>query len=106
MLDNMILRGTNRRKNRPKKLSDRVSANQTLAEECDKSKFSKYVESKNSCKEIVGPIKVDNNMVHDNADVCVNDYFTSVFTRDDITRIPACNLIHGGSPVCSSRCQG
>ena len=62
-----------------KKLSDEIKVNP--------KSFYSYVRSKSKTKDQVCPLKTENgNMVVKDEDVCevLNDYFSSVFTREDI----------------------
>ena len=71
-----------------------------LADNHDKSGFNSYVKSKQKQKESVGPLKVNGTTVRDDMEMCsvFNEYFCSVFTREDLNNIPECpNQNNGGS---------
>ena len=65
----------------------------------NKRPFQSYIKSKTKNKSKVGPLKVNGNLISDNQGMStvLNDYFSSVFTREDETNIPTAN-----KPECNS----
>ena len=72
-----------------------------LANKNDKRRFSSYVKSRTANKETVGPLKIDGIMVHDDSVICeeLNTFFSSVFTREDVSYMPNFENVHNGSTI-------
>jgi hypothetical protein len=65
-----------------------------LANDPDKNgkKFTKYIKSKSNCRSTIGPLKnINGQLVTEDNDMAnmLNMFFTSVFTREDTSNIPA-----------------
>ena len=65
-------------------LREKTKFERKVAKSYNKRAFSHYVKSKNKCKEGIGPLSENGNLVHDDGQMCtiLNNYFISVFTRD------------------------
>ena len=92
-LEKKVKKGTrNAKKNYERKLAKDSKSNPKL--------FYSYLKSKTSNRESVGPLKASNNhLVTDEKEMAemLNNFFGSVFTREDLTIIPPCeqsNITH------------
>ena len=65
-----------------------------IAESGNKRPFYAYLKNKTKSRSNVGPLKQNNVLITDDDQVAkmLNDYFCSVFTKEDETRIPNCNI--------------
>ena len=55
--------------------------------------FYKYINSKKSNRESIGPLKVNDTLVEDDQDIAdnLNNFFSSVFTSEDLSNLPTLN---------------
>ena len=72
-----------------------------LAESNDINGFSSYVKSKRKQRDPVGPLKVGGKTIKSDLEMSsiLNEYFTSVFTREDLTSVPECLPLNRGSYI-------
>jgi len=65
-----------------------------LAKKCKNGRqFNSYVKSKTKSRSGVGPLKVNDKLVSDDQEMteCLNNFFSSVFTVEDLSNIPTAN---------------
>ena len=65
-----------------------------LAKKCKNDRqFNSYVKSKTKSRSGVGPLKVNDKLVSDDQEMteCLNNFFSSVFTVEDLSNIPTAN---------------
>ena len=65
-----------------------------IAESGNKRPFYAYLKNKTKTRSNVGPLKLNNVLTSDDEQVAkiLNEYFCSVFTKEDETHIPNCNI--------------
>ena len=68
-----------------------------LSEKNESKPFHAYVRNKTKNKTSVGPLKVDGKIISDNKQIAkvLNDYFLSVYTRENIDNVPNCPAYEG-----------
>lgn len=61
-----------------------------LSKKPNDKQFYSYVKSKTKGKSNIGPLKVNDTIISDDAEICetLNNYFASVFTDEDTTNVP------------------
>ena len=66
--------------------------------------FYAYIKSKSSNRESVGPLKDGEKIITDNNDIAekLNDFFSSVFTKEDLSKLPTPLLAYTGSSPLSN----
>ena len=70
-----------------------------IAKSGNKRPFNAYVKSKTKSRTNVGPLKVNDALITDNKDMAkiLNEYFTSVFSREQPGEVPPADKLHAES---------
>lgn len=72
-----------------------------IADSGNKRPFNAYVKSKTKTRQNVGPLKVNNKLVSENAEMAeaLNEFFSSVFTKESQGPLPNCPKLPSGSTM-------
>ena len=72
-----------------------------LASNNNKKGFSSYVKSRTKAKEAIGPLNINGSLVHDEELICqeLNNFFGSVFTRENTDSLPNFDDVSGGNSI-------
>ena len=78
-----------------------ASLRKKITESGNKRPFYAYLKNKTKTRSNVGPLKLNNVLITDDEQVAkmLNDYFLSVFTKEDETYIPNCNISSPNSNI-------